>query len=114
MQGSIQPNHASKRCEIGSQVRNTRSLSKFRTYGSSGRPDQHNETGQFREKLVRKLRRLTIDGLVESSVTLDWQKLQSLPQSDSVSDIHCVTAWSRYDNRWRGILVSDLLALARQ
>jgi hypothetical protein len=24
-----------------------------------------------------------------------------------------VTAWSRYDNRWRGVLVSDLLALVR-
>jgi DMSO/TMAO reductase YedYZ molybdopterin-dependent catalytic subunit len=60
-----------------------------------------------------KLWRLTIDGLVENPVTLDWQKLQDLPQSDSTSDIHCVTAWSRYDNRWRGVLVSDLLALVR-
>ena len=123
-------------------------------------PDQNNETGQFREKLIRrkqewaaegrlltgrharpettrlppgqrevktwpvldlgaqpnidrKLWRLTIDGLVESAVTLDWQKLQALPQSESVSDIHCVTSWSRYDNRWRGVLVSDLLALVR-
>ncbi len=24
-----------------------------------------------------------------------------------------MTAWSRYDNRWRGVLVSDLLALVR-
>jgi DMSO/TMAO reductase YedYZ molybdopterin-dependent catalytic subunit len=60
-----------------------------------------------------KLWRLTIDGLVENPLTLDWQTFQDLPQSDSVSDIHCVTAWSRYDNRWRGVLVSDLLTLVQ-
>ena len=60
-----------------------------------------------------KLWRLTIEGLVQNPVTLDWPTLMDLPQSDAVSDIHCVTAWSRYDNRWRGVLASDLLALVR-
>ena len=60
-----------------------------------------------------KLWRVAIDGLVENPVTLDWQEFMDLPQSNSTSDIHCVTAWSRYDNRWRGVLVSDLLALVR-
>lgn len=60
-----------------------------------------------------KLWRLTIDGLADKPVTLDWQGFQQLPQSEAVSDIHCVTAWSRYDNRWRGVLVRDLLQLVR-
>src|ERR1043166_3681056 len=60
-----------------------------------------------------KLWRLTIDGLVENPVTLDWRKFQDLRHSDSTSDIHCVTAWSRYGNRWRGLLVKDLLDLVR-
>lgn len=60
-----------------------------------------------------KLWRLTIDGLVENPVTVDWPKFQDLPQSDSTSDIHCVTAWSRYDNRWTGVATRDLLMLAR-
>jgi DMSO/TMAO reductase YedYZ molybdopterin-dependent catalytic subunit len=64
-------------------------------------------------KIDLKLWRLTIDGLVENPVTLVWQKFQDLPQSERVSDIHCVTAWSRYDNHWRGVAVSDLLALVR-
>ena len=64
-------------------------------------------------KIDLKLWRLTIDGLVENPATLDWQKLMDLPQSEATSDIHCVTAWSRYDNRWRGVLASDLLALVR-
>src|SRR5262245_24316190 len=122
--------------------------------------DQDNETGQFREKLIRRkqewaaqgrlltgrtahreterlppgqrkvktwpvldlgaqpridlnLWRLTVDGLVENPLTLDWQAFADLPHSDSTSDIHCVTAWSRYDNRWRGVLARDLLALVQ-
>jgi len=53
--------------------------------------------------------RLSIDGLVEQSMRLDWDAFRALPQSDLMSDIHCVTAWSRFDNRWRGVAVMDLL-----
>jgi DMSO/TMAO reductase YedYZ molybdopterin-dependent catalytic subunit len=35
----------------------------------------------------------------------------ALPQADSVSDIHCVTQWSRYDNAWRGVAARTLLAM---
>jgi len=57
--------------------------------------------------------RLTVDGLVENAVTLTFDAFQQLPQSESVSDIHCVTQWSRYDNHWRGVASRDLLALVR-
>jgi DMSO/TMAO reductase YedYZ molybdopterin-dependent catalytic subunit len=57
--------------------------------------------------------RLTIDGLVERPLRLDWDAFQALPQSDLESDIHCVTAWSRFDNRWRGVAVMDLLEHVR-
>ncbi len=60
-----------------------------------------------------KLWRLVVDGLVESPVTLDWDGFNQLQQSDLTSDIHCVTAWSRYDNRWRGVRIADLLELVR-
>jgi DMSO/TMAO reductase YedYZ molybdopterin-dependent catalytic subunit len=33
----------------------------------------------------------------------------SAPQTHKVSDIHCVTTWSRYDNRWSGVATRDLL-----
>jgi len=64
-------------------------------------------------KIDLKLWRLVVDGLVDSPVTLDWTGFGNLVQSDLTSDIHCVTAWSRYDNRWRGVRVSDLLELVR-
>ena len=30
-----------------------------------------------------------------------------------MSDIHCVTAWSRFDNRWRGVASRTLLELVK-
>ena len=35
---------------------------------------------------------------------------RALPQSEQVVDIHCVTTWSKFDTRWRGVTVDDLLA----
>ncbi len=53
--------------------------------------------------------RLDVFGAVERPMILDWAGLQALPQSREVSDIHCVTTWSRYDNAWDGVLTRDLL-----
>ena len=47
--------------------------------------------------------KLEIGGLVENPVTLTWDAFMALPQVDDVSDFHCVTTWSRYDNHWRGV-----------
>jgi DMSO/TMAO reductase YedYZ molybdopterin-dependent catalytic subunit len=57
--------------------------------------------------------RLEIDGLVESPQSLGWDDFLALPQTDDVSDFHCVTSWSRMDNHWRGVRFADLAALAR-
>jgi len=54
-----------------------------------------------------------VEGLVESRLALDWGGFMDLPQSEMVVDIHCVTQWSRYDNRFRGVAVRDLLERAR-
>lgn len=56
---------------------------------------------------------LRVFGEVEEQVTLDWTAFQALPQQDFVSDMHCVTTWSRYDNAWRGVSTRDLMALVR-
>ncbi|MEW6256510.1 MAG: sulfite oxidase-like oxidoreductase [Pseudomonadota bacterium] len=53
---------------------------------------------------------LDVDGLVERPLHLTWADFQALPQSREVTDIHCVTTWSRYDNRWDGVRTRDLLA----
>lgn len=56
--------------------------------------------------------RLEVAGLVENPVTLAWADFLSLPQVDDVSDFHCVTTWSRYENHWRGVRFRTIAELA--
>ena len=32
----------------------------------------------------------------------------ALPQTEDVSDFHCVTGWSRMDNHWKGVRLADI------
>jgi DMSO/TMAO reductase YedYZ molybdopterin-dependent catalytic subunit len=57
--------------------------------------------------------RLTIDGLVENPVRWTWQEFLGQPEFRATSDIHCVTAWSRYDNQWMGISAKHVLRTVR-
>jgi DMSO/TMAO reductase YedYZ molybdopterin-dependent catalytic subunit len=56
--------------------------------------------------------KLEIGGLVENPLTLDWQQFLALPQVEDVSDFHCVTTWSRFANRWRGVRFRTIAELA--
>jgi DMSO/TMAO reductase YedYZ molybdopterin-dependent catalytic subunit len=55
---------------------------------------------------------LEVGGLVENAFTLTWDQFVSLPQADEVSDFHCVTTWSRYDNHWGGVRFKTIAELA--
>jgi DMSO/TMAO reductase YedYZ molybdopterin-dependent catalytic subunit len=55
--------------------------------------------------------RLEVRGLVETPLTLKWAEFEALERSRKISDIHCVTTWSRYDNEWKGVSTRDLLDL---
>ncbi len=57
--------------------------------------------------------KLTVDGAVESPVTLRWEDLLALPQADEQADFHCVTGWSILDVGFRGVRLETLAALAR-
>ncbi len=57
--------------------------------------------------------RLDIDGLVANTLSLTLDAFMALPQTESVSDMHCVTQWSRYDNRWRGVSAHALLDMVQ-
>ena len=57
--------------------------------------------------------RLDIDGAVENRLSLRLDEFMALPQSSSLSDMHCVTQWSRYDNHWKGVSARDILARAK-
>ena len=57
--------------------------------------------------------RLAVDGLVDAPTVFGLDDLAAIPPFETVADIHCVTFWSRYDNRWRGVSTRDLLAEVR-
>jgi DMSO/TMAO reductase YedYZ molybdopterin-dependent catalytic subunit len=56
---------------------------------------------------------LTVNGAVAQPLKWSWRDFLNQPQVDFVSDIHCVTTWSRYDNRWTGVSAAHLLAQVR-
>jgi DMSO/TMAO reductase YedYZ molybdopterin-dependent catalytic subunit len=52
-------------------------------------------------------------GEVESPITLTWDELQALPSTEIGLDIHCVTRWSRFDARFRGVHWNELAKLVK-
>lgn len=52
-------------------------------------------------------------GLIENPLTLTWQEFQELPRRDLVTDIHCVTRWSKLDTRWTGVPFREIVERAR-
>jgi DMSO/TMAO reductase YedYZ molybdopterin-dependent catalytic subunit len=54
---------------------------------------------------------LRLFGEVAQERTLTFDDLQALPVVDVVTDIHCVTKWSKFDTRWTGVRFRDVMAL---
>jgi len=52
-------------------------------------------------------------GEVEQELRLSWDELTRLPATENVQDIHCVTRWSRFDTRFRGVHWRELAKLVR-
>ena len=42
-------------------------------------------------------------GLVETPLRLTWEGFLRLSRVEVTADFHCVTRWSRFDNRWEGV-----------
>ena len=56
--------------------------------------------------------RLSISGHVERPFQITYAELKAMPHQDTLCDIHCVTRWSRLDNRFTGVSVQALLRRA--
>ncbi len=39
-----------------------------------------------------------------------WDEFNTLPKTKVTKDIHCVTAWSKLNTEWEGVLIEDILA----
>jgi len=57
--------------------------------------------------------RLTIDGEVENPIVLKWDDVMALPQTEDISDFHCVTTWSKLNMTWKGVSLLDIAALVQ-
>jgi DMSO/TMAO reductase YedYZ molybdopterin-dependent catalytic subunit len=56
---------------------------------------------------------IALDGLVETPTILSWAQFNAMPQVEDISDFHCVTTWSKYDCRWKGVAFTTLYELVQ-
>ncbi|MFX0195234.1 MAG: sulfite oxidase-like oxidoreductase [Candidatus Hodarchaeota archaeon] len=56
---------------------------------------------------------LKIEGLVENTFHLTFKAFLELPSTIDTSDFHCVTGWSRLDNKWEGVAFKTIKKLAK-
>lgn len=61
-------------------------------------------------KISKEEWKLRVDGEVENPVTLNWSEFMNLPQTEVISDFHCVETWSVLDQKWKGVLFKDLVS----
>ncbi|MDB4944127.1 MAG: oxidoreductase molybdopterin binding [Labilithrix sp.] len=55
--------------------------------------------------------KLRVDGACRRPLVLDWKAFSELEQVSDTSDFHCVTTWSRFDMRFGGVRLADVIAL---
>jgi DMSO/TMAO reductase YedYZ molybdopterin-dependent catalytic subunit len=53
--------------------------------------------------------RFRLFGLVAEVKEFRYPEFLRLPKTESVSDFHCVTGWSRFDNVWEGVSTQELV-----
>lgn len=54
-----------------------------------------------------------VDGEVENPIKLGWNDFLQLPKTTDVSDFHCVTGWTKLDNKWEGVRFKEIANLVR-
>lgn len=84
-------------------------------------PEDHAVYGQWRERTVDMQQlsdvlsgwTLTVDGLVDTPLTLQFSDLVDLPRQSQTTDLHCVEGWSVLDIPWAGLHMSELFDRAQ-
>ena len=54
----------------------------------------------------------SITGLVDNRLVLSWSDILELPSVEVTTDIHCVTKWSKFDTKWKGVPFSVIYDMA--
>jgi DMSO/TMAO reductase YedYZ molybdopterin-dependent catalytic subunit len=64
---------------------------------------------QFDEKIWS----FQVYGMVQNQMSLNYAQFLKLPRVQSISDFHCVTGWSKLDNRWEGVRFRTIVEMAK-
>ncbi len=48
---------------------------------------------------------------MKNPVQLTFNEFKALPSAEITTDFHCVTGWSKFDIRWRGVLFKTLASV---
>jgi DMSO/TMAO reductase YedYZ molybdopterin-dependent catalytic subunit len=67
-------------------------------------------TAEVHPKVDARKWTFTVDGLVETSKTWNWDDVHRLPKSADEGDIHCVTTWSKLGTSFGGVSMDVLFA----
>jgi DMSO/TMAO reductase YedYZ molybdopterin-dependent catalytic subunit len=51
----------------------------------------------------------TVTGEVERPRRWSWEEFTALPRATVHCDVHCVTAWSRFDNTFEGVAATEVI-----
>ena len=55
---------------------------------------------------------LEITGLVGNHLKWGWEQFAKLPHVEMTTDIHCVTKWSKFGTKWRGVSLDEIIKMA--
>ncbi|WP_129116315.1 sulfite oxidase-like oxidoreductase [Halegenticoccus tardaugens] len=74
-----------------------RRTDRFPVLSKSGTPSWDMQTWEF-----------TVTGAVDNELEFTWEEFNDLPQETQRQDFHCVTGWSRFDNKFTGVTFPTL------
>ncbi len=56
---------------------------------------------------------LEVYGLVKKPLILSYAEIKELTRVISISDFHCVTGWSKFQNKWEGVQFNTIMQQAK-
>lgn len=56
---------------------------------------------------------LDVFGLVENPIKWNWVEFNKLPKVTMVTDIHCVTKWSKLNTKWQGVSIDEIMKITK-
>jgi len=54
----------------------------------------------------------TVEGLIKTPLRFTFQEFVKLPSVEITADFHCVTGWTKFDLRWKGVPFKTIAKLA--